>query len=118
MLTIRNIHKIDNMEWETKGGNGVVTKCKARVKEEESRINNGNDFEAQAKEYAFLKKQADYFEKQICYASSVTPDFFEKLSTVQKIDKNGIPIEPIECVRYRCSNNHTTLCTPCKITFT
>lgn len=35
MLTIRNIHKIDNMEWETKRGNGVTVKHTARIKENE-----------------------------------------------------------------------------------
>ena len=37
----------------------------ARVKEEESRAINEDDFEVQAKEYAFLKKQTEYLEQQM-----------------------------------------------------
>ena len=54
----------------------------ARVKPEEVRVADPNDFSAQAKQYSFLKSQIDYLEKQRKDLHSLI---------MEKVDEGGIP---------------------------
>jgi hypothetical protein len=58
----------------------------ARVKEEEPRASEVNEFEAQAKQYIFFKKQLEYFESEI---KSLREKLFEKIDTDGEVDGSG-----------------------------
>lgn len=58
----------------------------ARVKYEEPRSVDENDFEVKAKEYAFLKKQTEYLEKQI---KEIREKLFEHLEENGELDSSG-----------------------------
>lgn len=58
----------------------------ARVKPEQSRIADDNSFEAQAKQYIFVKKQVDYFESQL---KSLKEKIFEHVDAAGEIDGSG-----------------------------
>lgn len=57
----------------------------ARVAPEDPRI-TPDDFESQAKEYAFLKKQADFFDKQM---KALREKLFEHLDAAGEVDSKG-----------------------------
>jgi hypothetical protein len=58
----------------------------ARVKEEEPRASEVDEFEAQAKQYIFFKKQLEYFESEI---KSLREKLFEKIDTDGEVDGSG-----------------------------
>ena len=58
----------------------------ARVKPEASRVIDENDFEAQTKEYAFLKKQIEYLEIQ---QKALREKLFEQLESNGEPDSDG-----------------------------
>ena len=57
----------------------------ARVKAEESRVTT-DDFSNQAKEYAFLKKQIDFFDKQM---KSLREKILEHIDANGEVDSKG-----------------------------
>lgn len=58
----------------------------ARVKAEESRIADDNSFEAQARQYIFVKKQVDYFDSQL---KSLKEKIFEHVDSAGEVDGSG-----------------------------
>ena len=65
----------------------------ARVQDTESRITDVNDFEAQAKEYAFLKKQIDYLEKQ---QKELREKLFAQIEESGEVDDRGNLVRPFD----------------------
>ena len=66
----------------------------ARVKDVEPRNSDENDLIAQAKQYAFLKAQLDYLEKQ---QKELKAKLFEVIDTAGEADSKGnIVLEPPE----------------------
>lgn len=58
----------------------------ARVKDTDSRIADGDDLAAQAKQYAFTKQQLEYWEKQ---QKELKAKLFERLDVEGEADSKG-----------------------------
>jgi hypothetical protein len=58
----------------------------ARVKEEEPRVPAVDDFESQAKQYIFFKKQVEYFESEL---KSLREKLFEDIDANGEVDGSG-----------------------------
>ena len=58
----------------------------ARVKEEESRVAGQNDFETQARQYIFVKKQMEFFESEL---KKLREQIFEHVDTSGEVDGSG-----------------------------
>lgn len=58
----------------------------ARVKEEESRVAGQDDFETQARQYIFVKKQMEFFESEL---KKLREQLFEHVDTVGEVDGGG-----------------------------
>jgi len=58
----------------------------ARIKEEESRVAGPNDFETQARQYIFVKKQVDFFESEL---KKLREQIFEHVDTSGEVDGSG-----------------------------
>ena len=58
----------------------------ARVKPEEPRMSDGDDFFAQTKNYSFIKQQLEYWEKQ---QKELKAKLFEKLDAEGEPDSSG-----------------------------
>ena len=58
----------------------------ARVKEEESRIAGQDDFETQARQYIFVKKQMEFFESEL---KKLREQIFEHVDTSGEVDGSG-----------------------------
>ncbi len=58
----------------------------ARVKEEQSRVAGQDDFETQARQYIFVKKQVDFFESEL---KKLKEQIFEHVDTSGEVDGNG-----------------------------
>lgn len=58
----------------------------ARVKAEEPRMSDGDDFFAQTKNYSFIKQQLEYWEKQ---QKELKAKLFEKLDAEGELDSSG-----------------------------
>ena len=57
-----------------------------RVKEEESRVAGQNDFETQARQYIFVKKQMEFFESEL---KKLREQIFEHVDTSGEVDGSG-----------------------------
>jgi hypothetical protein len=57
-----------------------------KIKEEDSRIPDENDFNGQARKYVFLKKQLEFFEAEI---KGVKEKIFEHLDSNGEVDGSG-----------------------------
>jgi len=58
----------------------------ARVKEEQSRVAGQDDFETQARQYIFVKKQMEFFESEL---KKLREQIFEHVDTSGEIDGSG-----------------------------
>ena len=58
----------------------------ARVKEEESRVAGQDDFETQARQYIFVKKQMEFFESEL---KKLREQIFEHVDTSGEVDGSG-----------------------------
>ena len=58
----------------------------ARVKDTDSRVADGDDISAQAKQYAFTKQQLEYWEKQ---QKELKAKLFERLDSDGEADSKG-----------------------------
>jgi hypothetical protein len=58
----------------------------ARVKEEQSRVAGQDDFETQARQYIFVKKQVDFFESEL---KKLKEQIFEHVDTSGEVDGSG-----------------------------
>lgn len=58
----------------------------ARVKAEESRVSGPDDFETQARQYIFVKKQVDFFESEL---KKLREQLFEHVDTSGEVDGSG-----------------------------
>ena len=58
----------------------------ARVKEEQSRVAGQDDFETQARQYIFVKKQVDFFESEL---KKLKEQIFEYVDTSGEVDGSG-----------------------------
>lgn len=58
----------------------------ARVKEEESRVAGQDDFETQARQYIFVKKQMEFFESEL---KKLKEQIFEHVDTSGEVDGSG-----------------------------
>jgi len=58
----------------------------ARVKEEQSRSAGQDDFETQARQYIFVKKQVDFFESEL---KKLKEQIFEHVDTSGEVDGSG-----------------------------
>jgi hypothetical protein len=58
----------------------------ARVKEEQSRVAGQNDFETQARQYIFVKKQMEFFESEL---KKLREQIFEHVDTSGEVDGSG-----------------------------
>jgi hypothetical protein len=58
----------------------------ARVKEEQSRVAGQDDFETQARQYIFVKKQMEFFESEL---KKLREQIFEHVDTSGEVDGSG-----------------------------
>jgi len=58
----------------------------ARIKEEQSRVAGQDDFETQARQYIFVKKQVDFFESEL---KKLKEQIFEHVDTSGEVDGSG-----------------------------
>ena len=58
----------------------------ARVKEEQSRVAGQEDFETQARQYIFVKKQMEFFESEL---KKLKEQIFEHVDTSGEVDGSG-----------------------------
>jgi len=58
----------------------------ARVKEEQSRVAGQDDFETQARQYIFVKKQMEFFESEL---KKLKEQIFEHVDTSGEVDGSG-----------------------------
>jgi len=58
----------------------------ARVKEEQSRVAGQDDFETQARQYIFVKRQMEFFESEL---KKLKEQIFEHVDTSGEVDGSG-----------------------------
>jgi hypothetical protein len=58
----------------------------AKVKEEQSRVAGQDDFETQARQYIFVKKQMEFFESEL---KKLREQIFEHVDTSGEVDGSG-----------------------------
>jgi len=58
----------------------------ARVKKEQSRVAGQDDFETQARQYIFVKKQMEFFESEL---KKLREQIFEHVDTSGEVDGSG-----------------------------